>query len=275
MAELHSNQGAVMNSVDQLLGIKGRLAMIVGAAGGYGRQCALTLAENGANVALIDRNQEELEITQAMVLAGNPDAFTAIFNTDISSVDNCDQLINDVCQKFNRIDILVHTAAVLQNVLPEDVDEEHWNTTLNVNLRSQFFISRGVAKVMREGKWGRITNFISTAGLSGGLPGSIVYGISKSGAVAMTKNLARANGRYGVLVNALSPATLDTPLFRRGMKDDELADLMTEHLRINAFGRWTRPEEVAAAVLFLSSEMSSTVTGHVLRADSGAELAGL
>jgi len=275
MAELHSNQGAVMNSVDQLLGIKGRLAMIVGAAGGYGRQCALTLAENGANVALIDRNQDELEKTQAMVLAGNPGAFTAIFNTDISSVDNCDQLIKDVYSKFNRIDILVHTAAVLQNVLPEDVDEEHWNTTLNVNLRSQFFISRGAAKVMREGKWGRITNFISTAGLSGGLPGSIVYGISKSGAVAMTKNLARANGRYGVLVNALSPATLDTPLFRRGMKDDELADLMKEHLRINAFGRWTRPEEVAAAVLFLSSEMSSTVTGHVLRADSGAELSGL
>jgi NAD(P)-dependent dehydrogenase (short-subunit alcohol dehydrogenase family) len=275
MAELHSNQGAVMNSVDQLLGIKGRLAMIVGAAGGYGRQCALTLAENGANVALIDRNQDELEKTQAMVLAGNPGAFTAIFNSDISSVDNCDQLIKDVYSKFNRIDILVHTAAVLQNVLPEDVDEEHWNTTLNVNLRSQFFISRGAAKVMREGKWGRITNFISTAGLSGGLPGSIVYGISKSGAVAMTKNLARANGRYGVLVNALSPATLDTPLFRRGMKDDELADLMKEHLRINAFGRWTRPEEVAAAVLFLSSEMSSTVTGHVLRADSGAELAGL
>jgi NAD(P)-dependent dehydrogenase (short-subunit alcohol dehydrogenase family) len=275
MAELHSNQGAVMNSVDQLLGIKGRLAMIVGAAGGYGRQCALTLAENGANVALIDRNQDELEKTQAMVLAGNPGAFTAIFNSDISSVDNCDQLIKDVYSKFNRIDILVHTAAVLQNVLPEDVDEEHWNTTLNVNLRSQFFISRGAAKVMREGKWGRITNFISTAGLSGGLPGSIVYGISKSGAVAMTKNLARANGRYGVLVNALSPATLDTPLFRRGMKDDELADLMKEHLRINAFGRWTRPEEVAAAVLFLSSEMSSTVTGHVLRADSGAELSGL
>jgi NAD(P)-dependent dehydrogenase (short-subunit alcohol dehydrogenase family) len=275
MAELHSSQGAVMNSVDQLLGIKGRLAMIVGAAGGYGRQCALTLAENGANVALIDRNQDELEKTQAMVLAGNPGAFTAIFNSDISSVDNCDQLIKDVYSKFNRIDILVHTAAVLQNVLPEDVDEEHWNTTLNVNLRSQFFISRGAAKVMREGKWGRITNFISTAGLSGGLPGSIVYGISKSGAVAMTKNLARANGRYGVLVNALSPATLDTPLFRRGMKDDELADLMKEHLRINAFGRWTRPEEVAAAVLFLSSEMSSTVTGHVLRADSGAELAGL
>jgi NAD(P)-dependent dehydrogenase (short-subunit alcohol dehydrogenase family) len=275
MAELHSNQGAFMNSVDQLLGIKGRLAMIVGAAGGYGRQCALTLAENGANVALIDRNQDELEKTQAMVLAGNPGAFTAIFNSDISSVDNCDQLIKDVYSKFNRIDILVHTAAVLQNVLPEDVDEEHWNTTLNVNLRSQFFISRGAAKVMREGKWGRITNFISTAGLSGGLPGSIVYGISKSGAVAMTKNLARANGRYGVLVNALSPATLDTPLFRRGMKDDELADLMKEHLRINAFGRWTRPEEVAAAVLFLSSEMSSTVTGHVLRADSGAELSGL
>jgi len=263
-----------MNSVDQLLGIKGRLAMIVGAAGGYGRQCALTLAENGANIALIDRNQDELEKTQAMIVAGNPKAVTAIFNTDISSVDNCDQLIKDVYQKFNRIDILVHTAAVLQNVLPEDVDEEHWDRTINVNLRSQFFISRGAAKVMREGKWGRITNFISTAGISGGLPGSIVYGISKSGAVAMTKNLARANGRDGVLVNAISPATLDTPLFRREMSEEQLAELKKEHSKMNAYGRWTRPEEVAAAVLFLSSEMSSTVTGHVLRADSGAELAG-
>lgn len=263
-----------MKTVDQLLGIKGRLAMVVGAASGYGRQCALTLAQAGANIALIDRNSEELEKTQSMILAGNPEVFTEIFKTDISVVYNCDQLIKDVYQRFNRIDILVHTAAVLQNRLPEEVDEEHWNTTINVNLRSQFFISRGAAKVMREGKWGRITNFISTAGLSGGLPGSVIYGISKSGAVAMTKNLARASGRDGVLVNALSPATLDTPLFRRGMKDEELAELKSEHLKINAYGRWTRPEEVAAAVLFLSSEMSSTVTGHVLRADSGAELAG-
>jgi len=263
-----------MKSLDQLLGIKGRLAMVVGAASGYGRQCALTLAQAGANIALIDRNSEELEKTQSMILAGNPEVFTEIFETDISVVDNCDQLIKDVYQRFNRIDILVHTAAVLQNRLPEEVDEEHWNTTINVNLRSQFFISRGAAKVMREGKWGRITNFISTAGLSGGLPGSVIYGISKSGAVAMTKNLARANGRDGVLVNALSPATLDTPLFRRGMKDEELAELKKEHLKINAYGRWTRPEEVAAAVLFLSSEMSSTITGHVLRADSGAELTG-
>ena len=90
----------------------------------------------------------------------------------------------------------------------------------------------------------------------------------------MTKNLARANGRDGVLVNAISPATLDTPLFRRGMSEEQLTELKKDHLKMNAYGRWTRPEEVAAAVLFLSSEMSSTVTGHVLRADSGAELAG-
>jgi NAD(P)-dependent dehydrogenase (short-subunit alcohol dehydrogenase family) len=263
-----------MTSASQLLGIDNRLAMVVGAASGYGRQSALTLAQYGANLALVDRNEGELENTRSMILAGNPEAKVEIFTTDISSVDNCDRLIENVYNAFKRIDILVHTAAVLQKKLPEEVDEAHWEMTLNVNLRSQFFISRGAAKIMRDGNWGRITNFISTAGLSGGLPGSIVYGISKSGAIAMTKNLARANGRYGVLVNALSPATLDTPLFRRGMKDEELEELKREHLKINAYGRWTRPEEVAAAVLFLSSEMSSTVTGHVLRADSGAELSG-
>ena len=263
-----------MNSIDQLLGIRNRVAMVVGAASGYGRQSAITLAQCGTQVALIDCNEAGLRQTQSMIIAGTPDSNTEIFITDISLVDNCDRLVADVHRHFGQIDILVHTAAVLQTRLPDEVDENHWNTTLDVNLRSQFFISRGVAKIMREAGWGRIINFISTAGLSGGLPSSIIYGISKSGAIAMTKNLARQNGRFGVLVNALSPATLDTPLFRRGMDDEELKELKRQHLQINTYGRWTHPEEVAAAVLFLSSQMSSTVTGHVLRADSGAELSG-
>jgi 3-oxoacyl-[acyl-carrier protein] reductase len=255
--------------IDQLLGIRDRVALVVGSASGYGRQCALTLAKYGAKIALADRNEAGIQETMAQI----PSEARA-FPVDISSVAACEKLVADVVTSFGRIDIVVHTAAVLQSRLPDEVDEEHWNNTLNINLRSQFFIARSAAKHMRQAKWGRIVNFISTAGLSGGLPASIVYGISKSGALAMTKSLARQNGRDGVLVNALSPATLDSPLFRRGMADAEIEDLKAKHLGITAYGRWIKPEEVANAVLFLSSEMSSTVTGHVLRADAGAELAG-
>lgn len=255
--------------LDQLLGIRDRVALVVGGASGYGRQCAITLSKYGAKVAIADLNASGIQETM-QELKGEASAFPV----DISSVAACEKLVEDVVRSFGRIDILVHTAAVLQSRLPDEVDEDHWNKTLDINLRSQFFIARSAIRHMREGKWGRVVNFISTAGLSGGLPASIVYGISKSGALAMTKSLARQNGRDGITVNALSPATLDSPLFRRGMSDAEIKDLKEKHLKITAYGRWIKPEEVANAVLFLSSEMSSTVTGHVLRADAGAELAG-
>jgi meso-butanediol dehydrogenase/(S,S)-butanediol dehydrogenase/diacetyl reductase len=255
---------------NELLGIKNKVALVVGAASGYGRQCALTLAKHGAVVALADRDEAGLEETRKLIA----NETTQLFPTDISEVANCDKLVEDVVASLGILDILVHTAAVLQSKLPDEVDEDHWNKTINVNLRSQFFITRTAIKHMRTNNWGRVVNFISTAGLSGGLPPSIIYGISKSGALAMTKSFARQNSRYGVLVNALSPATLDTPLFRRGMSESELVDLKEQHIKINAYGRWIDPTEVANSVLFLCSEMSSAVTGHVLRADAGAELSG-
>lgn len=102
-----------------------------------------------------------------------------------------------------------------------------------------------------------------------------MYGISKSGALSMIKNMARENARYGVLINAISPASLDSPLFRRGLPDREIEALKAKLLEVNLFGRWIQAEEVCNAALFLASEMSSTITGHVLRADGGAELSGL
>lgn len=257
--------------IDELLGIKDRVALVVGSASGYGRQSALTLAKHGVKVALADRDEEGLLETKSLIpIASNAELFV----TDISSVENCIKLVDDVHSKFGRLDIVVHTAAVLQSRLPDEVDEEHWNTTININLRSQFFISRSAIKYMRSNKWGRIVNFISTAGLSGGSPASIVYGISKSGALAMTKSFARQNGRDGILINALSPATLDTPLFRRGMSGQELEESKNKHLEMNTLGRWIEPQEVANSVLFLCSEMSSAITGHVLLADAGAGLSG-
>lgn len=256
--------------MESLLGIKDRVALIVGATSGYGLQSAIKLSEHG--VKIVASSRDKLSLNK---MSERLHTEFSLIAADISRIDECERLVQEAYDQFGRLDIVVHTAAFLESRESNEVDGEHWQKTLDTNLRSQFFIARSAIEIMKKQKWGRIINFTSTAGLSGGLPASIVYGISKSGALSMIKNMARENARYGVLINAISPASLDSPLFRRGLPDREIEALKAKLLEVNLFGRWIQAEEVCNAVLFLASEMSSTITGHVLRADGGAELSGL
>ena len=266
---------------DALLGLSGRVAIVTGAASGYGRACAEALAKLGVRVVLCDINEASLRV----VAGGLPQAAEHLVAVrDISRVAECEQLVEATIESYQRLDILVNVAAVLQTAMIEEVDEALWQRTLDTNLKSQFFLSRAACRQMQRAKWGRIINFVSTAGVTGGTLPVSVYGISKAGVIAMTKSFARAYGRDNILVNALSPATLRTPLFRRGLSDadrsqslsarlGELEALTDSYLQSCVLGRWTRAEEVAMSVVYLASEMSSCVTGHLLRADSGAEVA--
>jgi NAD(P)-dependent dehydrogenase (short-subunit alcohol dehydrogenase family) len=255
---------------DVLLGLTGRVAIVTGAASGYGRACAELLAQFGVRVVLCDINEAALREV-ARGLARPSEHMLAV--RDISRVAECEQLVSTAIDHYQRLDILVNVAAVLQTAMIEDVDETLWQSTLDTNLKSQFFLARAACRHMQRAKWGRIINFVSTAGITGGTLPVSVYGISKAGVIAMTRSFARAYGRDNILVNAISPATLRTPLFRRGLSDAELEPMTQSYLQSCVLGRWTRPEEVARSVVFLASEMSSCVTGHLLRADSGAEIA--
>jgi NAD(P)-dependent dehydrogenase (short-subunit alcohol dehydrogenase family) len=255
---------------DTLLGLSGRVAIVTGAASGYGRACAEMLAKCGVRIVLCDINEPALlEAARGLERPGEHLAQVR----DISRIAESEQLVASTMERYQRLDILVNVAAVLQAAPIEEVDEALWQRTLDVNLKSQYFLSRAACRPMQRAKWGRIINFVSTAGLTGGTLAVSVYGVSKAGVIAMTKSFARAYGRDNILVNALSPATLRTPLFRRGLSDAEVADLTDGYLKSCVLGRWTRAEEVAMSVVYLASEMSSCVTGHVLRADSGAGVA--
>jgi NAD(P)-dependent dehydrogenase (short-subunit alcohol dehydrogenase family) len=257
-----------MNSND-LFGLSDRVAVVTGAASGYGLASAQILSKYGASIVACDIDTANL----AAIVARLPEPSRHTFHAlDVSRVSESQNLVDAVLAKYQRLDILVNAAAVLQSVDIEQVDEPHWNRTIDVNLKGAYFLSRATSMPMRRQKWGRIINFISTASFTGGARGSSVYGISKAGVVAMTRGFARALGRDNVLVNAISPASLRTPLFRRGMSDQQLEEVSREYLKSSLFGRWTEPEEVARSVLYLASEMSSCVTGHLLRADSGAEV---
>jgi NAD(P)-dependent dehydrogenase (short-subunit alcohol dehydrogenase family) len=254
---------------DDPLQLSNRVAVVTGAASGYGLASIQILARYGASVVACDINASGLPA----IVAALPEQSRHIAHAlDVSQVSECESLVDAVLARYKRLDILVNAAAVLQSIDIDQVDESHWNRTMDVNLKGQYFLSRAASRPMRQQKWGRIINFISTAAFTGGARGSSVYGMSKAGIVAMTRGFARAFGRDNVLVNAISPASLRTPLFRRGMSDQQLEELSREYLNSSLFGRWTEPEEVARSVLYLASEMSSCVTGHLLRADSGAEV---
>jgi NAD(P)-dependent dehydrogenase (short-subunit alcohol dehydrogenase family) len=253
--------------IEDILGLDGRVALVTGAASGYGKATAELLAKFGAHVVACDINEPGLD---ALIVNLERPAHHLPLRADISDVSQCEQLVLSTLKRYRRLDVLVNAAAVLQPANIEEVDEQLWNRTLDVNLKSQYFLSRAACRPMKEAQWGRIINFISTAGITGGTLPASVYGISKAGVIAMTKSFARAFGRDNILVNAISPATLRTPLFRRGMSDAELTAVSDSYLSSCLFGRWTRPEEVAMSVIYLASAMSSCVSGHVLRADSGA-----
>jgi 3-oxoacyl-[acyl-carrier protein] reductase len=253
--------------IEDILGLAGRVALVTGAASGYGKSTSELLAKVGAHVVACDINESGLDTLIANLERA---ADHLPLRADISDVSQCEQLVTTTLRRYQRLDVLVNAAAVLQPANIEEVDEQLWNRTLDVNLKSQYFLSRAACRPMKEARWGRIINFISTAGITGGTLPASVYGISKAGVIAMTKSFARAFGRDNILVNAISPATLRTPLFRRRMSDAELAAVSDSYLGSCLFGRWTRPEEVAMSVIYLASEMSSCVSGHVLRADSGA-----
>jgi 3-oxoacyl-[acyl-carrier protein] reductase len=255
---------------DSILGLAGRVAIVTGAASGYGRVTTETLAKFGVHVVACDIDASALNGTMRGL--SRPEEHLPQV-CDVSRVDECERLVEEALLRFHRLDILVNVAAVLRAASIEEVDEEIWHRTLDVNLKSQYFLSRAACRPMKRARWGRIINFISTAGITGGTLPVSVYGISKAGVIAMTKSFARAFGRDNILVNALSPATLRTPLFRRGMSDSELTAMSEDYLKSCVLGRWTRPEEVAMSVIYLASDMGSCVTGHVLRADSGAGVA--
>lgn len=255
--------------LQELLGLTGRVAIVTGAASGYGQASAQLLAKCGLRVAACDIDSTAL--SRAAAKLPLPERHLAV-TANIGRVQDCERLISNVMDEFGRLDILVNAAAILKAAALEDVDEALWNQTLDVNLKGPYFLARAASRPMRAAKWGRIINFVSTAGVTGGTSGVSVYGISKAGVITMTRSLARAFGRDNVLVNAISPASLRTPLFRRDMTDAELAKVSDDYQRASLFGRWTEPEEIARSVLYLCSEMSSCVTGQLLHADSGADV---
>jgi len=240
-----------------------KVALVTGAGRGLGRACALAFAHAGADVALGLRDKNtaldlELEIKEMgrQVIR---------VQMDVSTVNEINNAVEEVVNRFGRIDILVNNVGVAPANPAEKVTEADYDLTMNLNVKAMFFTSQAVAKHMIKQGGGRIVNMSSQAG-SITLDDESVYCISKAAVNHMTKNLASEWAKYNIQVNAVAPTFIETPGTEPWLKNPEFRQSVLDRIPL---GRIGKPMEVAGVVLFLASKAASLITGEIVVIDGG------
>ncbi len=241
-----------------LYDLKDAVVLVTGAAAGIGRAVAEAFADQGARLALVDRNPAVSELSAALGSGHRGFAFDV---REDAAIESC---VRAVVEQFGRLDILVNNAGIGPLAPAEDYSIEDWDRTLAINLRAAFLFARAAARPMIAQKAGRIINMASQAA-SIGIAGHVAYCTSKAGLVGMTRCMALEWGPKGITVNALSPTVVETELGLSGWAGEK-----GERARAAIpMGRFAKPWEIAAAVLYLSSPGAAMVNGANLAIDGG------
>jgi NAD(P)-dependent dehydrogenase (short-subunit alcohol dehydrogenase family) len=251
-----------------ILSLERKVAVITGAASGIGLATAERLAEFGAKVALLDINKERgKEAASRIVNAGDNAIF---FKCDVTSEEDCINVTAEIKEKFGRIDILFNNAGVTRRKNVVDLEEKDWDLVLDVNLKGIYLLSKHIIPIMAAGGGGSIINTGSGWGLKGG-DNAVAYCAAKGGVVNLTRAMAIDHGKQNIRVNSINPGDTDTPLLR-----DEGHQLGIEErtfLQFSAVGRPLErlgtPQDIANAVLFLASDLSTWITGAAIVVDGG------
>ena len=240
----------------------GKVIVVTGAASGIGRQIARSFHLRGDIVIGCDRDVKglETEIGEMRLSGGECHARSL----DVRDVVAVNTLSDEVLRTFGRIDVLVNCAGICSGTSIADMTEDEWDTTLSVNLKGLFFLSRAVSRAMILQKSGRIINISSLAGFTGGIMSNAAYSSSKAAVTCTTKNFAKYLASYNVTVNEVAPGTAQT-----SMSEAFLGKRLYDFVEKIPLGRLCQPNDVAAAVLFLASDSAAFITGQTLHVDGG------
>ena len=235
--------------------------MVTGASQGLGRAMAVRLGSAGAKVACVARNVEKLAETVEAIRAAGKEAES--FACDVSNSENVNQVVDAVVEKWERLDILVNNAGITRDTLVLRMSDEEWDDVIATNLKGAFLFTRAAAKTMMQKRYGRIINISSVSGLIGN-PGQANYSASKAGVIGMTRTTARELASRKITINSVAPGFIETEMTAH-LGDAILADVK-KRIPVKRLGQ---PEDIADAVLFLSSKAASYITGQVLTVDGG------
>jgi len=238
-----------------------RIAFITGASRGIGRACALALADAGARVVLAARQRDRLEEVAGEVRARGREAF--VVEIDMTSPESIKAAFTKAAKEFGRVDILVNNAGTTRDGLAVRMKPEDWNEVLATNLTGAFSAIQQVLPGMMRERWGRIINITSVVGESGNA-GQANYAASKAGLIGLTKSLAQEMASRNITVNAVAPGFIETDM--TAVLSAEMKQKLLDSIPLKRLGR---PEDVAAAVRFLTSEEAGYITGHVLDVNGG------
>lgn len=244
--------------------IRGKVAIVTGAAQGIGLAVAETLAAHGASVALVDVRAGALEEAVAVIRERGGTAMA--LSTDVSSKDEVQAMAQAVLESYGPVDILVNNAGVLRNTPIADMPEAEWDLVLDVCLKGAFLCSQAVLPTMRARGYGKIVNISSLAARSTSVLGGAAYTSAKAGLLGFSRHLAREAAPYGINVNAICPGATDTPMTRAGAANAEHFEQVGKAVPL---GRWGVPLDQAQAVLFLASDAASFITGATLDVNGG------
>lgn len=245
--------------------LEGKTALVTGASRGIGRAISLKLAEQGCNVAFTDLSVNEAAVAvEAELKAFGVQA--KAYASDASNFQNSQDVVDEIAKDFGRIDILVNNAGITKDTLLMRMSEEQWDMVININLKSVFNLTKAVQKYMLKQRSGSIVNISSVVGVSGNA-GQANYSASKAGIIGFTKSVAKELGSRNIRCNAIAPGFIITEMTAK--LSPEVVEEWQKEIPLKRGGT---PEEVANAVVFFGSEMSSYVTGQVMLVCGGMHM---
>jgi NAD(P)-dependent dehydrogenase (short-subunit alcohol dehydrogenase family) len=243
--------------------LKGRIAIVTGAARGIGFASAEKLAENGASVVLGDVNEPLVQEAAGRLKAKGYEALAV--RMDVGRNDSIREAIAAAVKAFGGIDIVVNNAGILSALSIEEMTREEWDKILNVNLGGTFFVIQAALPFLKKSQNPRIINISSLTGRNGGFEGSMCYAASKGGVISITRGMARRLAPFNITVNAVCPGPTETEILK-----GYTPEAQERQRNVSLLRRLGQPEEIAAAVCYLASTEAAFVTGAMLDVNGGA-----